>query len=112
MSKLLDFFYRKPEKREMKKAARIIYVLLGVGAAAFLMTAYFDVERTVLHQVGTTVCIFGMLGINAAASVRSMGWQRYLLDIRFRRDIGILAIWILLLVIWHMYPEAPVPTPD
>ena len=103
MSKLIDMMYQTNAKRKMSRTLRVIYLLLGVGAAAFLLTAYFS-DNQPLHQIGTTVCLVAMSVINAVSDIRSIGLRTYMAG-NFRRDFGILMIWVLLLIIWIVDPQ-------
>lgn len=103
MSKLIDMMYQTNPKRKMSPLLRVIYLLLGVGAAAFLLTAYFS-DNQPLHQIGTTACLVAMSVINGVCDVRTNGLRTYLTG-NFRRDFGILLIWVFLLIIWIVDPQ-------
>lgn len=103
MSKLVDMMYQTNAKRKMSPLLRVIYLLLGVGAAVFLLTAYFS-DHQLLHQIGTTVCLVAMSAINAVCDIRSIGLHSYLVG-NFRRDFGILVIWVILLIVWIVDPQ-------
>ena len=86
----------------MGKAAKTVYMLLGLMGAAFLVTAYYA-ENQLIHQMGATAGILGMVLVGAVCRVRQSGWKEYLL-LWARRDIAIAVAWAILLCIRIVNP--------
>lgn len=103
MSKLVEFLYKKPIKRELKGAARLVYILLGVLAALSLVTAYWS-SHQLLHQIGTTAAIVGMLVVGGITECKKNGFAAYRKK-TLPRDISVLVLWLILLVIWIVDPQ-------
>lgn len=98
MSKIIDSFFKTTEKPEMGRSGKVIYTLLGLIGTAFLITAYYT-KNQLLHQIGASAGILGIVAVAAATRIRKIGWKEYML-IWLRRDIAIVFVWILLLCIW------------
>ncbi len=103
MSKLIDSFYKAAEKPEMSAISKAVYVLCGIAGALFLITAYYNPEHQLLHQIGATAGILGMVLIGAISRIRKNGWKEYLL-LWSRRDLAIAIAWGILLCIWVVDP--------
>ena len=87
MSKIIDSFFKTTEKPEMGRSGKVIYTLLGLIGTAFLITAYYT-KNQLLHQIGASAGILGMVAVAAATRIRKIGWKEYML-IWLRRDIAI-----------------------
>lgn len=100
MSNFVKSLFKPPlRKRELSGKIRLLYVLLGLMAMVFLATAYWS-EWQVLHQIGTSVGIYGMILLGLVTEIRSKGGKAYRRTGGFFQDFAIAGIWTILLIIW------------
>lgn len=75
------------------------YLLCGAVAAISLLTAMQG--NAILHLSLTTAGLLGMVVINVILGMQKEG-KSYLKEAGFRRDIGILVMWAMLLFVCYV----------
>ena len=103
MSKLVEILYKRAPERPMGKGSKAAYLLLLITSLISLISAYYDPDRQLLHQVCTTAGIIGAMVIAAANEIKAEGIKSYLRKGAVR-DIGVVVLWLILLVIWVKNP--------
>ncbi len=106
MSRVTDFLYKRLDPVKSGKAFRAVYIAAGVVAAISLFTAYWS-KHQILHQIVTTVGILVMLCMRCYSESRDKKCRFYE-GKEFKRLIGVLFVWLVLLVIWIMFPDLKV----
>lgn len=76
-----------------------VYLLCGAIAAISLLTAMNG--NAIVHLTMTSAGLLGMVLINTILGIQKYG-KTYFKEAGFRRDIGILLIWILLLFVCYV----------
>lgn len=105
MSKLVESLFRPPLRRkELSGKSRTAYFLLGVLAAISLATAYWSPYQ-LLHQILTSVGIYGMVALGALEDIWRKGWGTYRRGGGLFQDAMVAGVWSLLLIIWIMDPQ-------
>ena len=99
MSELQESLFSTVRRVEMPKKMQCIYKLFGIVGAIILMTAYFS-SYQLLHLIGTSICIYGMIGLSAGYEIYKKGFQGY--AVHLMRDVGLTVSWTVLAVIWLM----------
>ena len=100
LSNFVKSLFKPPlRRRELSGKSRLFYVFLGLLAAISLATAYWS-TRQVLHQIGTSVGIYGMILLGAIGEIRSSNLNAYRRNGGLFQDIAVASIWTVLLVVW------------
>ena len=99
---IVDGFFRAPAPRKMGKTVRIVYIVLGLVAAALLIVAALGVPA-ILCQIGITVGICGMVLLGIVCGLKNEK-KEYLLRGGLLKDIAVCVVWILLLIYWINNP--------
>ena len=68
-----------------------------------MVTSYWS-SHQLLHQIGTTVALVGMIAVGAIATIRKGGFEEYRRTL-LGQDVVVLVIWAILLVIWILDPQ-------
>lgn len=84
---------------ERKGKWLVSYLLCGVIAAISLLTGMHG--NVILHLSLTTAGLLGMATINITLGIQKEG-KAYLKEAGFRRDIGILLMWAMLIFVCYV----------
>lgn len=97
MSNLQKSLFSSMDRSGLPQKVLMLYKCLGVIGAVILVTSYFS-DHQLLHLIGSSVCIYGMIWLCAGYEIKTKGFRTYAMYLA--RDISLSAVWTILMVIW------------
>ena len=83
----------------MAGKAKTVYTLLGMAGAIILATS-MHASQPLMHLIGSSVCVYGMIVWGAVCEIKAMSKKKYISSGGVIRDIAAVVIWTLLMLAW------------
>lgn len=97
MSKLIPVLFSTIDRKNLPLRIALWSKGLGIIGAAILVTSLSS-SHQILHLIGATLCVYGMIWLCAIYEIKRVGFQVYAR--LFVRDVCFSLAWAFLMFIW------------
>lgn len=97
MSKITPALFTSISRRDLPLRIVVWSKILGVTGAVILVTSLSS-SHQLLHLIGASACIYGMIWLCAAYEIKRNGARKYAHFLM--RDIWLSLAWAFLMLIW------------
>lgn len=97
MSKLITTLFSTIDRKNLPLKVVLWSKGLGIMGAVILVTSLSS-SHQILHLIGSTLCVYGMIWLCAIYEIKHTGFQSYARF--FIRDVCFSMAWAFLMLIW------------
>ena len=97
MSKWISALFSTIDRKNLPLKVVLWSKGLGIMGAVILVTSLSS-SRQILHLIGATLCVYGLIWLCAVYEIKRTGFQAYARF--FIRDVCFSLAWAFLMLIW------------